>query len=195
MRACRRETFASGSSESKSTSGNTPPSASQRPISDPFCPSGNCLPADLPRSMIKVADCGVTATAPVDCSESIGGTSEPAGRATVKGMSLFPRPSLPLACEFARSAGRPASQSAAPHSSQYRDPSRFCVPHLSQVIIGKTSAGPVRNNLEPAPKDILSRNRKAGQYCRFRVFAPTITRRVGVRAAIRCYNQFLTSIS
>lgn len=149
MRACRRETFASGSSESKSTSGNTPPSASQRPISDPFCPSENCFPADFPRSIVNVAFCGATATAPVECSNAAGGAGAFLGRDTVAGTSLLPFPSLPFPVGLNRSPDRPASQSAAPHSSQYREPSRFRVPHLSQVIIAKTSAGPVLDNRSP----------------------------------------------
>src|SRR5687768_3478881 len=110
-------------------------------MSEPSGPIGNCLPADLPRSIVSVAFLPATATAPALCCATKPETGGFAGRATVTETSLLPLPSLPLACGFARSLERPASQSAAPHSSQYRDPARFCVPHLSQVIIAKTRAG------------------------------------------------------
>src|SRR5947209_11127483 len=57
MRAWRRETLASGSSVSRSTSGKMPPSASQRPMCDSSSHIGNSLPTERPRWMTSLA-CG-----------------------------------------------------------------------------------------------------------------------------------------
>src|SRR6266567_2817697 len=145
MRACRRETFASGSSESRSTSGKTPPSASQRPIFASFSTNRNFLPAELPRSITRVA-CGrplpPASGAEVSCSE-ITADCGPDDLAKASDGSLRARAPEPLGCEplpcgspLETSASFPVSHSAAPHSSQYLDPPRFSVPHLSQIVIG-----------------------------------------------------------
>ena len=55
IRACRRETFASASCASKSISGKTPLSASQRPIYDSSPDIANSAPEESPRSTTSVA--------------------------------------------------------------------------------------------------------------------------------------------
>jgi hypothetical protein len=45
------------------------------------------------------------------------------------------RPSAPFRGLLWLAAGRPFGRKGAPHSSQYCEPSRFSVLHLSQVII------------------------------------------------------------
>src|SRR5437016_813410 len=145
MGACRRDTFASGSSESRSTSGKMPPSASQRPIFASFSINRNFLPAEPPRSITRVA-CGrrlpPAGGAEVSCSETTADCG-PDELAKASDGSLRAREPEPLGCEplpcgspLETSPSFPVSHSAAPHSSQYRDPPRFFVPHLSQIVIG-----------------------------------------------------------
>src|SRR5215813_4450107 len=132
MRACRRETFASGSSESKSTSGNTPPSASQRPMFDSAPLRGNFLPADIPRSMTRLACVagGDSKDATDLCSPE---RCVPLCTRLAAGLGEFPFEPLPgVEGNF---PDFPAIQSAAPQTSQKREPSRFSVLHRSQTII------------------------------------------------------------
>src|ERR1051325_4013245 len=57
------------------------------------------------------------------------------GRGFCVGAWLPLRPSVPCAGNLGGGAGRPFGRKGAPHSSQYCEPSRFSVLHLSQVII------------------------------------------------------------
>src|SRR5688572_23943237 len=140
IRACRRDTFASGSSESKSTSGKIPPSASQRPIWDSSALSVNCLPTDFPRSITSLA-CALAE----DCPEEERLTPAFALPAT-SGCGTAARdrePFCPSGSALKRFApegwspelDRGLGRSGAPHSSQYWAPSRFSVLHLSHVIM------------------------------------------------------------
>jgi len=96
----------------------------------------NCLPLDRPRSMTNLA-CGLAA-------EWIDEKLNPA--------ETRPEPPAGAGCALGDAAcdpfwpgcfpnivfrefGRPLGRNGAPHSSQYCDPSRFSVLHLSQVII------------------------------------------------------------
>src|SRR6266699_5545190 len=138
MRAWRRETFASGSSESRSTSGKIPPSASQRPICDSASLNMNFFPVERPRSITRQA-CGWTT--------DFGGTETlntgEGWLVTNSGFrlpetALRPLPSMPglppgLECGL--------GFKGAPHSSQYCEPSRFSVLHLSHEIIEFRAAG------------------------------------------------------
>jgi hypothetical protein len=112
----------------------------------------------LPRSITNVARAfgSLTATEGVGCGCETRTESEGfAARAIVAGISLLPRPSPPFACTFCRSPDLPASQSAAPHSSQYREPARFFVPHLSQVII-EIFAPALRFDINRSPRENIS---------------------------------------
>ena len=146
IRAWRREIFASGSSESRSTSGKTPPSASHRPISDSAALKRNCLPTDLPRSIISFArdlsaeptdDERLTAVALLlDATSGWGiwdGDREPFCPSCSARSKPAPGGSVTA---FGRELGPKFGLKAAPHSSQYWAPSRFSVLHLSHVIIG-----------------------------------------------------------
>jgi len=68
----------------------------------------------------------------------------------------------PLLCGFCPSTGRPFGLRGAPHSSQYCEPSRFSVLHLSQVIIDSRSRWPRLTILgleaRPNSERILARN-------------------------------------
>ena len=165
MRACRRDTFASGSSESRSTSGKIPPSASQRPIFASFSINRNFLPAELPRSITRVA-CGrrlpPASGAEVSGSE-ITADCGPDELAKASDGSLCAKVPEPLGCEplpcgppLETSPSFPVSHSAAPHSSQYRDPPRFSVPHLSQIVIGKLAQSSEKTTIPRS--SILTRN-------------------------------------
>src|SRR5215467_6126725 len=130
MRAWRLETLASGSSESKSTSGKTPPSASHRPMFDSWLLKANFLPADTPRSITSVActllgwNDGIDTGSGERCAPLVARLGED--------WRALPFEPLPLP---SRLALWPASQSGVPQTSQNRDVSGLCVLHLSQTII------------------------------------------------------------
>jgi len=137
IRAWRRDTFASGSSVSRSTSGKIPASASQRPICDSLSLNGNCLPLDRPFSITSLA-CGLARDAK-DPRLSPEETRPPANSGFFEGEAVWaPFPlSLGTAPRYEPEGG--AGRSGAPHSSQYWEPSKFSVLHLSQVIINRSS--------------------------------------------------------
>src|SRR6266511_42556 len=137
IRACRRDTFASGSSESRSTSGKMPPSASQRPICDSASLNMNCFPTDRPRSMtckawglvLEPSDEEMFSAAPALLAVNSGWT-------TLEGAcEPFCPSELPLKPPKSGPLERRFGLKGAPQSSQYCDPSKFSVLHLSQVII------------------------------------------------------------
>ena len=145
MRAWRREIFASGSSESRSTSGKTPPSASHRPICVSAALSRNCLPTDLPRSIISFAralsalpteDERLRPAAALPDATSGWGIWDGDREPFCPSASARNKPaSGGSATEFCRELGPKFGLKGAPHSSQYWAPSRFSVLHLSHVII------------------------------------------------------------
>jgi len=145
IRACRRDTFASGSSESKSTSGKIPPSASQRPIWDSAEFNRNCLPTDLPRSITSLA-WGFPVDPEADERFNAGPDFEPAisGWGTFagdfepfcpSGSALISRGPPGSGAALDRELGPELGLRGAPHSSQYCPPSRFAALHLSHVIM------------------------------------------------------------
>src|SRR6266545_1016165 len=142
MRAWRRETFASGSSESRSTSGKIPPSASHRPMFDSAELSMNCLPTDLPRSMTSFA-CGLSLAPREEERFTAGPPSLPAatsgcGISAGECEPLFPSGStlkMFMPEGFGPDPDDELGRSGAPHSSQYCPPSRFEDLHLSHVIM------------------------------------------------------------
>src|SRR5439155_24467490 len=149
----------------RSTSGKMPPSASQRPIFASFSINRNFLPAELPRSITRVA-CGrrlpPASGAEVSGSE-ITADCEPDGLAKASDGSLRARAPEPLGCEplpcgppLETSPSFPVSHRAAPHSSQYRDPPRFSVPHLSQIVIDKLAQSSEKTTIPRS--SILTRN-------------------------------------
>src|SRR6185295_5827244 len=128
MRACRRDTLASGSSESRSTSGKIPPSASHLPIWDSTALSMNCLPTDFPRSITNFA--WALSLEPIDDERFAAALPASSGCGTCEcerdpfcpsGSALNKLPVGGEECTFGRKG--------APHSSQYCEPSRFSVLH------------------------------------------------------------------
>lgn len=134
IRACRRETLASGSSVSRSTSGKMPPSASHRPMWASTSLSMNCFPLDRPFSITNLA-CGLE-----DCFNELrfrpAETWPPANSGRWGEGACTPFCPSPLPYGFWPSSWRPFGLRGAPHSSQYCEPSKFSVLHRSQVIIG-----------------------------------------------------------
>src|SRR5688572_7472587 len=112
-----------------------PPSASHRPIWASTSLSMNCLPLDRPRSMTNLA-CGL---APVRSDEKLNPAETrpvPAANSGCPGDGACdPFPPFCSPRTVFLELGRPLGRKGAPHSSQYCDPSRFSVLHLSQVII------------------------------------------------------------
>src|ERR1700730_13605072 len=111
-----------------------PPSASQRPNCDSTSLSINFRPAERPRSITSHA-CGLA-------SESNGDETLNDGAdwlvASSEGWGLLDTALRPLfsgAPPRADRSERALGFSGAPHSSQYCEPSRFSVLHLSHVII------------------------------------------------------------
>ena len=125
--------------------GNTPPSASQRPMSEPSGPSG-IAPRGLAAFDREGRVFPATATAPARLCATSRKPTDCAGRATVTETSLLPLPSSRWLADLPdrRNAGE---QSAAPHSSQYRDPpglgtASFAVDHCKTrpAGVGTTKA-------------------------------------------------------
>jgi len=148
IRAWRRDTFASGSSVSRSTSGKMPPSASQRPICASTSLNINCFPVERPFSITRRA-CGLAVVRKAE-KLSPAETRPAANSGCVPGWGAW-LPLPPFAGLWCMVFGRPFGLRGAPHSSQYCDPSRFSVLHLSQVIIVVQKAKHFTANAVAAP--------------------------------------------
>src|ERR1041384_7549788 len=102
MRACLRETFASASSSSKSTSGKIPLSASQRPMFASIPVIGNSLPTLPPRSIMSLANAwpfgSFESRSPVFCAADRANVEGGAERMAFSSLDLKAVPELSLVC-------------------------------------------------------------------------------------------------